>query len=132
MLEGLPSPVRDEDTTAFWEACDRGELVVQQCSACRSFWWPPGPVCPACGSFEHEWTKVAGRASLYSWVVVEVPLAAGLEDQIPYAVGLVELDEGVRIVTTISGCEPASLEAGMRLRVEFGQPATSIFTFLPA
>jgi uncharacterized OB-fold protein len=78
------------------------------------------------------WVSATGTGALYSWVVVHVPLAEGLADQVPYAVGLVELSEGIRIVGTITGCDHARLRAGLPLRVDFGRPAHSIFSFVPA
>jgi uncharacterized OB-fold protein len=128
MLSGLPKPVRDEDSEPFWAGCDDGRLRVQRCGGCGEFRWPPGPVCPACGSHEHEWVDCSGRGTVYSWVVVHVPLAEVLADQLPFAVGLIELEEGVRIVSTIEGEE---ITAGMPVTVRFGAAAdgTRLFTF---
>jgi uncharacterized OB-fold protein len=134
MLHGLPSALRDEDTAPFWEGCDRGELLAQRCRPCRTFRWPPGPGCPTCGSAESEWVAMSGTGTVYSWVVVRVPLTEALAAQIPYAVGLIELSEGIRIVSTISGCGVDDIHAGMAVRAVFpdADAAPSVFTFMPA
>jgi uncharacterized protein len=123
VLSGLPRPVRDADSEPFWSGCDEGQLRLQRCGLCAAFRWPPGPCCPDCGSGETEWIDSPGRGAVHSWVVVRVPLAETLARQLPYAVGLIELDEGVRLVSTIEGCPTERIEAGMRVSVRFGEPA---------
>ncbi len=134
MLSGLPTPVPDEDTAPFWAGCARGDLTAQQCDECRTFRWPPGPGCPSCGSRRSTWISVTGTGTVYSWVVVRVPLANGLAEQTPYCVGLIELDEGIRIVSTISGCDVGAVQPGMQVRADFTDvsEAAPIFTFIPA
>ena len=133
MLRGLPAAVRDVDTTQFWAGCDRGEILVQRCNDCRTYRWPPGPGCPSCASTESTWVPVTGNGTVYSWVVVRVPLADALADQVPYAVGLIALDEGIRIVSTISGCELEDIQPDMPVRADFTDTSedTPIFTFIP-
>lgn len=133
MLHGLPSPLPDFDTETFWSGCDAGELLLQKCQQCETFRWPPGPSCPHCGSAESLWIPSEGTGRVYSWVVVRVPLLPSLSDQLPYAVGLVELSEGVRIVSTISNCDVDQIVAGMDVSCVFGEStgAQRIFTFVP-
>ncbi len=121
MLSGLPTAERDVDTAPFWEGCDSGELRLPSCADCETPRWPPGPCCPACGSAKTRWRTASGDGVVHSWVVVHVPLDPALADQIPYAVGLVELAEGVRIVSTIEAPELDAIEAGMPLRVRFDE-----------
>jgi uncharacterized OB-fold protein len=119
MLHGLPKPLRDEDSEPFWAGCDEGRLRLQRCAGCSAYRFPPGPVCPSCGSFESDWVDSPGRGAVYSWVVVHVPFDDALAGQLPYAVGLIELGEGVRMVATIEGCEPDAIAAGMAVTVRF-------------
>jgi uncharacterized OB-fold protein len=133
MLHGLPRPVRDEDTTPFWEGCDRGQLLIQRSTRSHEYRWPPGPASQPGGEDVTEWVQVAGRGTVYSWVVVRVALIDALTGQTPYAVGLIDLAEGVRIVSTISGCSVDDIEAGMPVHVIFADddgPAT-YFSFTP-
>ena len=133
-MRGLPLSVPDKDTEPFWTACAAGRLLIQTCEVCGENRWPPGPICPACGSPQAYWIESSGVGTVYSWVVVRVPLTEALADRVPYAVGLVELDEGVRIVSTISDCDVDEVRAGMPVRIDFAPAATggSPFTFVPA
>jgi uncharacterized OB-fold protein len=78
-------------------------------------------MCPECQSLETQWLEASGRGSVYSWVVVTHPVAAELVDQVPYVVGLIELEEGVRVVGNVLGCSPEDVEAGMPVELFFEQ-----------
>jgi uncharacterized OB-fold protein len=134
VLEGLPPPARDADSEPFWRGCDEGRLLLQRCGDCGAFRWPPGPACAECGSSECEWVESPGTGAVYSWVVVRVPLAEALTHQLPYATGLIALDEGVRMVSTIEGCEMDEIAAGMRVAARFDDAGEGrrMLTFVPA
>jgi len=134
MLVGLPRALRDIDSTPFWQACDEGRLVLPRCGRCGRFRWPPGPICPGCRMAGAEWVDSPGRGTVYSWVVVHVPFAEALVDQLPYAVGLIQLAEGVRLVSTIEGCDPAAIEAGMPVVARFEDAGVGrrMLTFVPS
>jgi uncharacterized protein len=132
VLHGLPRPVRDADGEPFWRGLDAGTLLLPACPSCGAFRWPPGPCCPSCGTAGTEWSQSRGRGRVYSWVVVHVPFVDALAGQVPYAVGLIELEEGVRLVSTIEGCDLDAIEAGMPVdaRVEVSAAGTGALTFL--
>lgn len=134
MLRGLPTPIPDDDSAPFWSGCANQKLLIQCCSECRTHRWPPGPGCPACGSTQSEWVAASGTGTVFSWVVVRVPLVGALQDQVPYAVGLIALDEDIRIVSTITGCKPEEIKPDIPVRVDFTATGedTPIFTFVPA
>jgi uncharacterized protein len=125
--------VRDADAEPFWRGCDEQRLCIQRCRECESRRWPPGPACPACGSGATEWARSSGRGRVYSWVVVRFAAVEALADQLPYAVGLIELEEGVRIVCTIEGCELDEISAGMRVAARFDDAGDGrrMLTFVP-
>ena len=77
-------------------------------------------MCPACGSRNVEWFTASGRATLYSYVINHRP-APGFEDETPYAIAVVELEEGPRMMTNIVGlpATPEALELDMPLQVRF-------------
>lgn len=115
-----PMPVVDHLSAPYWDGCREGRLLVQTCAACAKPRFPPGPVCPACGSPEAEWIASSGRARVYSWIVVRHPIPAEVyADEVPYVVALVELEEGVRMPTNIVGCAPEAVTAGMELEATF-------------
>ena len=115
-----PTPTLDADSQTFWEACARHELVIQRCADCARLRFPPVGYCPHCGSTAVEHVTASGRGRVYSWIVVThaVPkeIYAG---EVPYAVALVELEEGVRLPTNIVGCDPAKISADMPVEVVF-------------
>ncbi|MDR8413176.1 Zn-ribbon domain-containing OB-fold protein [Nonomuraea sp. 3-1Str] len=117
-----PVPKPTPETQPFWDGTARGELRVQRCRGCKRHYFYPRPACPHCGSGDVAWVTTGGRATLVSYVINHRP-APGFEDDGPYAIALVELEEGVRMMTNIVGVEitPENLPLDMELRVVFEQ-----------
>lgn len=116
-----PLPVPDEVSAPFWEACRRRELVMQRCTGCRRFHYPPRIMCPGCQSTDFEWAPVSGRGTIYSFVVCHPPVLPAFAARAPYAVVLVELadDPGLRMVGNLLGCPPDAIEIGMPVEATF-------------
>ena len=111
-----PRPSMNSDSAWFWEGCQRRELRVQTFTdGTRVF--PPMVRNPKTGEMpaETQWTIASGNASLYSYAVPHHPQAPGFD--YPLVVGLVELEEGVRLVSNIVGCSRDQIEIGMALEV---------------
>lgn len=87
----------------YWDGLKRGQLLYQVCRACGHRRLPPTAQCPKCLSDEVEWTATCGRGRLASWVVFHRAYHPAFEDQIPYAVEIVELDEGPRMLARLRG-----------------------------
>lgn len=119
MLTGMPRPRADLDTQPFWDGVAERRFLVPTCGICETPRWPPGPMCPSCQSQETEWRETDGTGTVYSWVVVTHPVAEALVEQVPYAVGLIELPEGVRVVGNVLGVDPSAIRAGMPVRLVF-------------
>ena len=96
-------PIVTLDIKFFWDACDKGELVVERCSACQKVRFPPRPMCPHCHSTKREHVKVSGRGKVYSWIRPVHPKPVGFDA--PPIVALVELEEGFRLVSNRYGVE---------------------------
>ena len=94
----FPVPVPDRDTKPFWDACARGELLIQRCASCGKFLWQPRPVCSSCQTPDPAWTKVSGDAKVASWAVMRPPTLPAYAEMVPFVVLLVELDEKVRLL----------------------------------
>lgn len=111
--------IDDRDTSGFWVAAARGELVVRTCRSCGRSLHLPRNHCSGCGRDDPWWRPVSGLARLYSWTTVEHQVHPGFP--VPYTVVLVELDDapGVRLVGRLPG-RPA-LRAGAPMRVRFEQ-----------
>ncbi|MEO3874641.1 Zn-ribbon domain-containing OB-fold protein [Nonomuraea sp. B12E4] len=117
-----PVPKPTPETQPFWDGTAAGELRIQRCQSCARHYFYPRPNCPHCGGEQVEWVRASGRATLYSYVINHRP-APGFEDEAPYAIAVVELEEGVRMMTNIVGVPstPENLPLDMELRVVFEQ-----------
>jgi len=116
-LPPLPQP--GPDTAEFWEGCRRHELRIQRCAACRRARFAPRPACPHCGDLRFAWVRASGRGRVHSWTVIHGPTLPAFQHLVPYAAGVIALDEGVFMVGQIRGCPPEAVGEGLRVRVEF-------------
>jgi len=78
-----PDPIQRIDTAFFWEACERGEFVVQTCEPCKTLWHPPRPMCPDCHSVEKTTQTLSGKGTVLSWRMV-----SNLEGAAPPVIGM--------------------------------------------
>ena len=128
----LPQP--DLETQPFWDAAREGHLLIKRCNACMRTHFYPRPFCPHCWSQDVEWMDASGRATLYTWSVVHRNDLPPFHERVPYVAAVVDLEEGVRLMTNVIGCEPDRLEIGMPLVVDY-RPLTDDITapvFRPA
>jgi uncharacterized OB-fold protein len=114
-----PLPKPDQDSKVYWEAAHRHELLLQQCDACHKFRFYPRSICPYCFAEKFEWVRAAGRGTVYSFTVIHRPPFPVFRDKVPYVLAIIELTEGVRMMTNIIGCEPNMVEIGMPVEVTF-------------
>ena len=122
MKTEFPLPELDfEPTRGFWQAAQREQLAIPRCASCDAFNWYPGDACRDCASEEMPWTPVSGRATLFTYSVVQRALFRAYASKAPYVTGLVALDEDprVRVVTLLVDCEPGDLRVDMPVEVVF-------------
>jgi len=112
----LPKPT--PETRHYWDGAKEGELRLQRCGPCGHAYFPPRPFCPECSSRDVSVFRASGRGRLHSYVINNLG-APGLKP--PFAVALVELEEGPRMMTNIVECEqtPEALVLDMPLKVVF-------------
>jgi uncharacterized OB-fold protein len=128
-----PVPEPTPETQPFWDGCAAGQLRIQRCLDCARPYFYPRPACPACGSARVEWFTASGRATLYSYVINHRP-ARGFEADAPYPIAVVQLAEGPRMMTSLTGvaATPEALVLDMPLRVTFEQRGgMSLPVFMP-
>lgn len=115
-----PVPKPTPETEPYWEGCAAGELRLQRCAPCDAPYFPPRPFCPRCHSDEVTWEAMTGRGTLHTYVINH-RAAPGFEA--PYAIAVVELDEGPRMMSNIVDVEqtPEALVLDMALEVTFDQ-----------
>jgi uncharacterized OB-fold protein len=120
----VPRPV---GLNAQWYAfCAAGELRFQRCSACGEWRHPPRYRCAACGSGDWTWERSGGRGRVFSWTVTHQVLDPAYADEAPYAVVVVELDEGPRVVGNLRELAPNALTLDLPVEVEFELVADGI------
>jgi uncharacterized OB-fold protein/acyl dehydratase len=112
-----PKPGISDDTRFFWEGAAAGKLLIQRCKGCGTLRHPPAPVCGECHSFEWDTFESAGKGSIHSFVVMHYPEVPPFD--YPNPVGLIELDEGVRLIAGLVGVKRDEIEIGQRVQVEF-------------
>ncbi len=91
-------PVVGDDDRYFWDGVQRGELLLQRCADCGQVRHPAAPMCARCGSLEWDTVASTGRGTIYSWVLSHHPSEPDADDRL---VVLIELDEGVRLVSNL-------------------------------
>lgn len=115
-----PIPKPTPETKPFWDAARQHTLRIQRCADCAHYYFYPRPLCPHCLSRNVAWVAVSGRGRLHTFVINHrpprnLPLAA------PFVIGIVELEEGPRLMTNIVGVDPdpAKLRCDMPVEVVF-------------
>ncbi|MCK4432286.1 MAG: Zn-ribbon domain-containing OB-fold protein [Candidatus Aminicenantes bacterium] len=103
----------------YWrEIPQRYRLEANKCSKCGIKFFPPRLICPECKNRELEKTKIAETGKIITYTIIRVP-PHQFVDQAPYAVGIVELDDGVKLTAQIVDCDFEDLKIGQKVRIEF-------------
>lgn len=128
MMKSLskPLPKPTQDTTPFWEGCKNHKLLLQKCKECEDVRFPASIMCPSCGSLDYEWMSASGKGEVWSHVIFHLSYHPAYERLVPYGVAIVELEEGVRMVTNIVGCPPEEIHIGMPVEVFFDDVSENI------
>ena len=116
--DGRVIPVPTPETQHYWDGAKAGELRLQRCTDCGHIYFPPRPFCPTCGSRAVKVFTASGRGRLFSYVINHLP-SPGFTP--PFAIAVVELEEGPRLMSNIVGCPqtPEALQIDMPLEVTF-------------
>lgn len=99
----LPRPLAPQASafsTEFWNALSEGQLTATRCAGCHELGFPPRPICTRCGSAAYEWQTLSGRGRLYSCTRVHAAGGA-FAAYAPYSIGIIDLDEGLRLMTRV-------------------------------
>jgi uncharacterized OB-fold protein len=112
-----PRPAITPDNAFWFEGARAHTLLIQRCTSCGTLRHPPLPACGNCRSLDWDTLEAGGRGTLYSFVVVHFPQVAAFDYPLP--IGLVELEEGTRVVANIDGFAPGALRIGQPLRATF-------------
>lgn len=129
-----PLPTIVGETKPYWEACKRGELLLQRCDDCQGYQFYPRAICADCWSTNIRWVPSSGRGTVWSYTITYQNRTPGFAEELPYVVALVELEGGVKMFTNIVECKPADVKIGMPVQVTFvrATPDVTIPYFKPA
>jgi uncharacterized OB-fold protein len=116
------APAVGRDNAFFWEGVQARELRIQKCGGCGVLRHPPAPLCARCGSTDQGYVIASGRGTVYSHVTHHYPPLAGVE--MPHTALLVELEEGVRIISELASDADADA-------VRIGLPVELVFQKVP-
>jgi uncharacterized OB-fold protein len=105
--DSLPVPEPSAVSAPFWDATRRRELTMQRCETCNRLVWYPRFVCPHCGGSALRWERLSGNGVVYAVSVHHRAALPALADKVPYSVVLVDLDDGVRLMSNVFGPAPA-------------------------
>ena len=112
-----PEPPMSSVSTPFWDGTRARQLLVQWCLTCDRAVFFPRAVCPGCLGTDLEWRASAGTGRVYAVTVEHRPQDRGGASRAPYAIALVDVDEGWRMLTNIVGCDPSDVTVGMPVAV---------------
>lgn len=127
-----PLPTPTNITEEFWDAAKQKRLLLQYDPQADKYQFYPRGISLYSGKRNLEWREVAGKGRLYSYTETVIP-TRGFEDLAPYLIGLVELDEGVRLMSLLHNCSADDVKIGMRVRLCWDEltEGYSFFAFEP-
>ena len=128
----VPAPKVTTTNAGFWAATAGGQFTLQRCTACELVIWFPRRTCPQCRTEDTQSFAACGRGSVYSFTVVRKGSGA-YREAAPFVVAYVELEEGPRVLTNITGCDPADVTVGMAVEIEWHDTGegNAIYRFRP-
>jgi uncharacterized OB-fold protein len=130
-IPGRPVPFVDADNKAFYEGCARGELWIQRCVDTKKFQFYPRP-CSVYTGGQVEWVKSSGKGTVHTFSVIRRNYPEPyFEPFTPYVVAMIDVAEGVRMMSNVIGCALEDIKIGMAVEVYFGCVSEALQLFLP-
>ncbi|MBM3226570.1 MAG: DNA-binding protein [Candidatus Tectomicrobia bacterium] len=114
-----PVPRGEDVNGEFYQFCKQHELRFQRCQDCGTWRHMPRESCAACGSFSWSWERSCGQGQLFSWTVIHRALHPGFTADVPYATAVIELAEGVRLVSQVLDVPVEQFRIGLPVEVVF-------------
>jgi uncharacterized OB-fold protein len=114
-----PIPAITPDLREFFEGARAGRLMVQKCDSCGQLRFPAHDLCSKCNSTASRWVPVSGRGEVFSFNIMHQVYHPGFAGEVPYAVVVVELEEGCKFISNLLGVKPHDIRCGMPVEVVF-------------
>lgn len=112
-----PAPIVTDDNRFFWDEAREGRLVGQRCQGCGRLRHPPRPMCPHCHSLDFEIVTLSGDGVVYSYSILHHPQNPAFE--YPIIAALIDLEEGVRVLSNLIDIDQADIAIGLPVTVDF-------------
>ncbi len=130
MATSKPMPLATTISAPFWQALEQNELHIQQCNQCDGWVFFPRKHCTHCLAHDLEFKSVNGEGTLYSYTLTRIPTMPEFSDEMPQALAVVELSQGVRINTTLIDVAESDIEIGMAVKPVFDKVSSDGKTLL--
>lgn len=121
MTYDKPVPAIDPDSQPYWDGAKEGRLMIQRCKATGQAFLYSRQLVPGVVDDQVEWIEASGRGTIYSYTVARRPAGQLFDDDVPYVVVSVELEEGARVMSNLVTDEPDSVAIGQPVEVVFDQ-----------
>ena len=113
-----PAPQVDPDSAAYWQGLAEGQVRLPGCTTCGKVRFPPLDSCPYCGQPGGEEKVLSGVGTVYSFIVLHRTFHPAFEADLPFAIAVVDLEDGPRIAARIEG-PPEAVSIGMRVEATY-------------
>lgn len=114
-----PLPVIQPWSKLFWNAARERRLLIQECRDCGKKIFYPKKYCPECRSTDIGWVESSGEGKVYSFSTLYLGVHPKFEEDAPYTIAIIELNEGVRLMSNIVNCDPQDIQCDMPVKVTF-------------
>lgn len=125
-LDGKPRPAPIPTTKPFWDGLNDAKIMLQHCADCGAWVYYPRRRCPSCLSDRLPWEQVSGKGTLYSFTVARQATHPAFVGDVPQLLAVVELEEGVRLTTTLVDTDEADLVIGRPVEPFFDTGADGV------
>jgi uncharacterized OB-fold protein len=122
-----PAPVPNDLTKPFWDACNEGRLVLQNCTACERLHYPPIEKCKKCGSADNmAWKEVPGKGHIDVYFVIRDSRIRGFRGAQPINFAVITLDEdpGINFLSNLPGTPTGEVPVGAAVEMIFEETST--------
>ncbi len=129
-----PLPQETPVTRPFWQGLRDGCIRLQRCDDCGRWVFYPRSHCPHCLSEALSWHTASGSATLYTYTIARQPTAPHFAEEVPQRIAVVELEEGVRLTTTLVNVADGDIRIGMAVKPVFDRCSedVTLLRFEPA
>ena len=117
MVFEKPLPQPNADTKPFWDGCREHQLRFQKCQSCHHVRWPPSLICPMCYSYDTEWIVANGKGRVYTFAIYHQAYHKAFANDLPYVTAIIELEEGLHLLSNIVDCSPEKVRCDMPVAV---------------